>query len=461
MKLKFSFLLSLCLFFQAGAQDLPIKNNSAGTAYDSVRNGLRNLLTGGLQIGDKVPDLTLKNINGLRSNGRPVTQIRLSELQGKIVIIDFWATWCGPCRTLMYHLDSLQKQFADQVIILPVTYETKAVAEPVLDAMNKARPFELPYVNSDVELQKLFPHRTLPHEVWLDKTGIVRAITEGDQLTPVNIRRLLNGQPVTAALKQDIRIAYDKSRPLLIDGNGGAGSGLFFHSVLSKYIPGISGGLEITAFDPVKGQRFSIRNAPLQLIYAFSFGERGRVFPRSRVRIQTQDPGKIITSLRGQAYRDWLQAGNGWCYELVLPPHLADSGFRIMQQELRRLFPMYRASVERETINSLVLVRTSPEDKLRSTSDQRSVDIGPFYAHIRKGYLIDLMMRLEHQYLQGSALPIADGTGYTEQIDLDLEAPLSDLAALNNALAAYGLAFVEKPYPADLLVIRDHIPLKP
>jgi len=66
-------------------------------------------------IGNPAPDFALSDING--------NEIRLSSLKGKVVIVDFWATWCGPCRTVMPTLQALADTYTDQLVVLAVSLD--------------------------------------------------------------------------------------------------------------------------------------------------------------------------------------------------------------------------------------------------------------------------------------------------------------------------------------------------
>jgi thiol-disulfide isomerase/thioredoxin len=406
----------------------------------------------GLKVGDRVPDVVVTGVYGL---GSPV--LRLGELRGKVVILDFWATWCAPCRAAVPRLDSLQRVFGDKVLVLPVAYEPAGVVRPVLAQLRKLYGTELPGVTGDKVLNGLFPHAVLPHVVWIGADGLVKGITEYRELTVANVARVLAGEALGAAVKAELRLPFAKGRPLFVAGNGGDGASVIYHSLLSPYVPGLSSGIEVSAFDSVRGQLFSARNVPLTWVYRLAFGEGGRSFTLPRTRVLSRDSARFRSGLSGKAYVAWLAAGNGWCYELLLPPALADaSAFSLVQADLRRLFPHYRAAVETLVTRCLVLeVLPGRTARLATAGGAYAVTITPFAAHLRNAGLGELILRLDRQYLQKLQVPVADGTGYAGKVDLAIDGSLADLAALNRALAVYDLHFIYRDYPTPMLVIRD------
>jgi hypothetical protein len=358
-------------------------------------------------------------------------------------------------------MDSLQRLFGDPLVVLPVAYEQAAVVGPVLAELQRQRPFSLPGVSGDQALNKLFPHRSLPHYVWIGPDGSVAAITGDEEVTAGHIRALLSRRHASLTEKKDLVAPYDGSRPLLLDGNGGPAAALRYHALLTGYLPGLIPGTNVAIPDSAGGARITLRNVPLVWLYRLAYSDSGRWFTRARIRLLTADSLKFATRLSGRLFEQWLGQGNGWCYELIVPGALAGQAYRLMQQDVARLFPAYSAEVEPVTARCLALVRSPGTHKLRTAGGAPREEIDPFRCELRNTSLAQLLKRLEIQYMQDSPLPIVDATGYRGRVDLSLHAALSSLADLNRALAPYGLQFIEKEALTPMLVIRDTAFTKP
>ncbi|QXV63735.1 TlpA family protein disulfide reductase [Mucilaginibacter sp. 21P] len=437
MKRILCFLAVLCSFFSTQAQE--------------------NISDQGIRIGAEVPDVLVNNISGLSLAGQPVRSVNLSQFRGKLLLLDFWASWCAPCRRMTPVLDSLQKEFQNDLQVLQVAYESADQLRPVELAMQKIKPYRLAGVTGDQVLNHLFPHKSLPHFVWIDQQGIVRAITEESEVTAEHIRAMVQ-QPRSSglAVKRDLSIPYNRDQPLFINGNGSEGASITYHAALSGYVPGLQGGMDVFPTDSSGARRANIRNAPLAWVFLMAFSDHDRWFSGPAMRFLTKDSLLMRSRLSGSAYDQWLATGNGYCYELMVPKRLTPQFFSLMQQDVARLFPQYTVKVEPTRTRCLVLVRTSKADKLRSKGGEAAVEVGPFQATLRNVRLAHLIKRLQVQYLEGSKLPVMDGTGYTLPVDLKLDAEMSNVATLNKALAAYDLQLQEIDATVDLLVVRDN-----
>ena len=142
-----------------------------------------------LNIGDQAPDITIAQLLNYKTSS-----FKLSDFKGKLLIIDFWATWCSPCVAMMPKTDSLQKQFNGRVQFLPVSKEGKNLVEGFLAKMNKEKHITIASACNDTLLNSLFVHHYLPYYVWIDQNGKVIATTEAKEVNEKNIWNALNGE---------------------------------------------------------------------------------------------------------------------------------------------------------------------------------------------------------------------------------------------------------------------------
>ena len=72
------------------------------------------IASNGIEIGKSAPDFELTKLDG--------TNVKLSDLKGKKVILNFWATWCGPCQQEMPDMEAFYKEHKENVEILAINY---------------------------------------------------------------------------------------------------------------------------------------------------------------------------------------------------------------------------------------------------------------------------------------------------------------------------------------------------
>jgi thiol-disulfide isomerase/thioredoxin len=102
--------------------------------------------------------------------------VTLEDLRGQVVVLDFWATWCGPCRESLPAIDRVYRRHREQGLAL-VSINTD---DPVkARAMLRSMGISVPLYVDDGTVAERYGVSTIPHLVILDRMGMVRHVHRG------------------------------------------------------------------------------------------------------------------------------------------------------------------------------------------------------------------------------------------------------------------------------------------
>lgn len=119
-----------------------------------------------VKLGELAPNFQLRDING--------HPIALSDLRGKVVLLNFWATWCGPCRVEMPAMEELYRTFSrNDFEILAVSTDAQGVS--VTRPFQQENHLTFPILHdADYRVGLIYGARSLPMTFMVDRQGIIR-----------------------------------------------------------------------------------------------------------------------------------------------------------------------------------------------------------------------------------------------------------------------------------------------
>jgi peroxiredoxin len=127
-----------------------------------------------LQIGQAMPDFTLAD-----QNGSDVTFSRIATGK-KLTVVNFWASWCAPCRLEMPNFDKLYKTRSKDGLLILAIDEDEETAK--MDAYLKEKPLSFPILmDKDGALMKRWGGRAFPTTIVVGADGKIQAVDEGVQ----------------------------------------------------------------------------------------------------------------------------------------------------------------------------------------------------------------------------------------------------------------------------------------
>ncbi len=149
---------------QSCANNAPDSDRGVGTGAQTVQ------LEPAPEVGHPAPDFTLKDLDG--------NLVRLSDLRGKAVFINFWATWCPPCRAEMPEIEAVHQEYKDKgVVVLGVD-----ISEPESTVRQYIQQGGFSWtivLDGTGEVARDYQIAAIPASFFLDREGIIRAVNIG------------------------------------------------------------------------------------------------------------------------------------------------------------------------------------------------------------------------------------------------------------------------------------------
>lgn len=132
----------------------------------------------GTKVGQTAPDFTLQGLDG--------KSISLSDFRGRVVILDFWANWCTPCRASMPRLESLRKRYQDKgLVMLGVSLDRSGEDAKRFLAENGYSELVAMWESlaASQAVARLYGIFGIPHTFVIDRQGIIRYVGHPFYLT--------------------------------------------------------------------------------------------------------------------------------------------------------------------------------------------------------------------------------------------------------------------------------------
>ncbi|MEO0341568.1 MAG: TlpA disulfide reductase family protein [Bacteroidota bacterium] len=276
-----------------------------------------------LEKGNAIPAFELVDL----SNQEEV--ITEKDLIGKVTVIEFWATWCGPCVSSMKKMEALQKQFPEEVQVWVIGHDSK---ERVQKFMNN-KQIDVQFLHDESKVfDEWFPHRTIPHAIVINPKGEVQGITSPENISDGELLATYNNLDVVFPLKKE-NVDFDYfvdyfNVDTTIEQSFRITSAIPDVGAFSKQPPkGIFGG-----------RRISAHNYTVDALYRLAY--------------QTSTY-RLIYEVDKDSF-DYKNPQHKYCLDLIVSPTEKDQLFEQLKGKIAENCP-YKARIEQRTMQVAVL----------------------------------------------------------------------------------------------------------
>lgn len=427
-----------------------------------------------LSIGTVVPDYKLQQVVNYGKK-----EINLSEFSGKALLIDFWAIFCQPCLAQFPKLQHIQEKYKKELQVITVTSDSLQKVVNLFEDI-RYQGFNLLTAtrggdnNVNDSLFFAFPHKYIPHYIWIDKNRIVKAITGYEALNDDNIALLIDGGPL-AVTNKEVYISSpehpamytyqeaDIAEKMMLNDSI---KGLIGYSMLSGYNRKYPSSSATDYTGIYAERRLRIWNLPLGTMMRLAYGKMGKeiweqeLVPVPRVFFSVRD-----TAILHKLTVDFKQApdttADMYCYDLIIAGKGRKLLMERMKEDLYRYFGVSGKIVQRKVwCYILSLVDSS---RLRTKGGEPYVRGNMYYLKLQNADFSSLFEHIRVYNEGGKTVSyqglesgiIVDETNFTSRVDINIAVRMNDIASLKGELSKYGLALQEGERWVDVLLIED------
>jgi len=408
--LQVLFALPFCFIMFSYAQAQSPDNSGAGLGPD-IKS---------LTIGDTIPERIWKIPSRVINHPQHKRAVTLNDYREKLIVLDFWNTWCGSCLTSLKHSAPLAQKYGSDIAILPVTKQSRTEIEQFRK-------------KNDSLLSAIFPHVLFPHVIFI-KNGKIIHIGGLESTDEKNLLAHLHDRT-----DKSIRIKNDfaYTSPLIGSSNEMITGNTYYRALTAyrKDSPSLKGQTDDTLSNT---KRVYYYNYPLFDLIKEALAIDS--IPLNRV-VFTDNVWNLgnFAYHRNIGEKDrWLQT-NSYCYEVNLPINHSDSSIRqLLLKDMEGILGL-NVKVDIRAIEVLEITENIAQTKRRRAQDALSVD-----------YLVDAYNRLPTSVPLTDPRNLAPGSFFVKNSDYSKWKENELLAAIRES----GLKIQRKVSDQKVLVVE-------
>jgi thiol-disulfide isomerase/thioredoxin len=422
-----------------------------------------------LKMGDKLPDISISKIKNYKS-----PSINLSDLKGKLVILDFWNKGCSSCIAAFPEMERLQNTFGDKIQVILVTDDSDEDLAGLYKKSFNLKNTKLPMITNDSLLHKYFPHMGVPFHVWISADGMVTAMTNSSSTTEGNIKKYLSGADLKLVVRSDetdIKGLVEVSSIKQFNASKDQYQQLECYSIITKknklspQSRGVSINLNTEGLTG-KGGVFRSQNSTILMLFGSVFYRNGALSYYKKVIVEPSKKENIEKYYPPGNKDDvelWNE-NNQYCYEYLLPSFVSklppkeygEWVRKMIKQDLERFFGI-NSFIENRDVKCMVLTKISDKNRFMTKGGELGEGEAQNGTYVFRNTSISVIQFAFGKMLNQNTeneIPFINETQYDGNVDMDIKLDV-DLKTLNQLLAKYDLKLTEQVRNVPCLILKE------